>query len=426
MEFLTPGEKIKSIRTMLGLKQHELASTNITRNFISMLESGKRNLTVETAEILADTFNKFASEKGIAINVTAEYLVATVEEDIHKYYLRRAREANDLKTLQEIIDYASSKKLHDILVIAYESIGNIHYNNTDYIQAHLSYNYSLEEARYIGNEERFAFLFNKLGKCKVNLLAYIEAITYFNRGYSYASIYNDLETKKNILFNLAFCNKRMKNYNEAIALINEYLPMCNSAESRNDYLSGVLLKANCYIENKEYSTALMQYYELLNMIREDDSEMLGTIYNNIALIYFFLDELDKSLIYFDKAEVEKRGNEAALVHTMVDKSRVFVKQNRYLEARDLIKQGVKIAKSFNDKLYLIRAYSLLEEIYISLDEIEELESTYLQWLEIEEARNSIEGVLKLCGKLAQLQIKKENISGCNEYLNKLIKFNKSN
>ena len=43
MEFLTQGEKLKNLRLELNLRQKDLSDEKVTREFISMVEKGKRN-----------------------------------------------------------------------------------------------------------------------------------------------------------------------------------------------------------------------------------------------------------------------------------------------------------------------------------------------------------------------------------------------
>ncbi|AIS51996.1 TPR-repeat-containing protein [Thermoanaerobacter kivui] len=63
--FLTPGERVKKIRKMLKMKQRGLQSENITRGFLSMIESNRTTMSRETASIIAEKFNKRARELGI-------------------------------------------------------------------------------------------------------------------------------------------------------------------------------------------------------------------------------------------------------------------------------------------------------------------------------------------------------------------------
>lgn len=425
MEFLTPGEKIKRMRKMLGIKQDELAGDKFARNFISMLESGRRNLTLETATTLAKEFNRIAWAKGLTINVTAEYLMASKEEDAHNYYYNIVMESSEIMAIEEVIKYSTDYNFIDILIIAYEKLGNIYYEQTEYSKARTNYFEVLELAHQIGDKNKLSYLYNKVGKCKLQLLDYNEAITFFNKGYAYAIECNHDENKKNILFNLALCNKRLGNYDDAIYLISEYMSLNNQESERDTYLNAMLLKINCYIETEEYVKSLYLYDNLLNTLKDSEIELKSYIYNNMGLAYFYLENFETSLSYFDMAlKLRKDCNVQGMAHTMIDKSRVYVKQEKYQEALASLNEALEIAKSLNDNVYLLRAYTLLEDIYIAINDMDSLEKVYMNAIDIEKNTSIKTGLQLLYSKLAKLYVTNGNPTKCSEYLDKLINLNK--
>jgi len=54
MKFLSMGEKVQKLRDQLNLKQEDLVSENVTRGLISMIETGRREITYKTAIKLAN------------------------------------------------------------------------------------------------------------------------------------------------------------------------------------------------------------------------------------------------------------------------------------------------------------------------------------------------------------------------------------
>lgn len=50
MNFLTSAEKIRKLRKELGMSQKDLSADGITRPFISLIESGKRSMSYNTAK----------------------------------------------------------------------------------------------------------------------------------------------------------------------------------------------------------------------------------------------------------------------------------------------------------------------------------------------------------------------------------------
>ena len=45
IEILTPGQRLKALRKQFGLKQEDLESKNLSKNYISMFENDKRRKT---------------------------------------------------------------------------------------------------------------------------------------------------------------------------------------------------------------------------------------------------------------------------------------------------------------------------------------------------------------------------------------------
>lgn len=68
MEVISAGEKIKRLRTDLGLKQEDISNDEITRSLISMIENNKRNLTIRSAKIISRELNKYYINLGEKIS----------------------------------------------------------------------------------------------------------------------------------------------------------------------------------------------------------------------------------------------------------------------------------------------------------------------------------------------------------------------
>ena len=75
IEFLTPGQRIKKLRKLLNMRQHDLQGEKVKRNFISMIENGERGLSKETARFIAYRFNNKAKELGIDLSNIFSFLL---------------------------------------------------------------------------------------------------------------------------------------------------------------------------------------------------------------------------------------------------------------------------------------------------------------------------------------------------------------
>ena len=72
------------LRKKYGFKQYELTGGEVSRNFISMVENGKANLTMRTAEVIARKANNILKNRNMNDIITAYELLESVESQIDK------------------------------------------------------------------------------------------------------------------------------------------------------------------------------------------------------------------------------------------------------------------------------------------------------------------------------------------------------
>ncbi|HBV68600.1 MAG TPA: hypothetical protein DEF04_10760 [Clostridiales bacterium] len=139
MKFLTPGEKIKKIRKMLSMKQLDLQGEKIKRNFVSMLETGERGLTKDTAKYLAEKFNYKASELGITLNIDDSYLLMSPKDEALKYCLDTLNSDITIDVINSVIEISHNYGLGSIEAEALLKKGNLYYNEKKYYKAAFNY-----------------------------------------------------------------------------------------------------------------------------------------------------------------------------------------------------------------------------------------------------------------------------------------------
>ncbi|WKV07691.1 helix-turn-helix transcriptional regulator [Thermoanaerobacterium sp. CMT5567-10] len=107
---------------MLRIKQKELQDENITRGFISMIESNRSRMSIDTAKKIAKKFNERAKELGINLNINGEYLFLTPKQEAEKYCLEKLNnniELEHIKDIDEIIEISEKYGLTEIKIKAY-------------------------------------------------------------------------------------------------------------------------------------------------------------------------------------------------------------------------------------------------------------------------------------------------------------------
>ena len=73
--------------------------------------------------------------------------------------------------------------------------------------------------------------------------------------------------------------------------------------------------------------------------------MIGFVFNNLGTAYLDLEENDKALCYFNKAEkIRELVDKPHLAHTLIDKSNIFFKKQQYTKMIPLLLKGIESAK----------------------------------------------------------------------------------
>jgi tetratricopeptide (TPR) repeat protein len=307
----------------------------------------------------------------------------------------RIGEIMEFKTYADKMD---SKKAEQYILRANEL-----FDVGSYKDAFIAYNSALELYNNMRVNTKRAFLHNKLGKCKSALLDYTDALNYFEKSYLYSIEYRDEVTIKNCLYNLALVNKRLGNINEALKRINEFINLINKKDNFNEYISGIIVKANCYVDIKGFDEAIKLYNDVIPMFKDAAHPLLGYVYHNLGLICLEKEELNSILENFNRAiTIREISDKINLSHTQIEKAKVFIKFNMYEQAIAMTKDAIDSAKQYNDIRYVLDGYYQLEKIYEDTKKNELLEELYLNIIDILQNTNRKEDILRIHIKLLNL------------------------
>lgn len=306
------------------------------------------------------------------------------DEDRSRAYCNNKLSLNlTFHELDEVILIAENYKLLDILSSSYVKKGDLLFNKKSFNEAFLYYNTALTISNNIcASYDSIIDLNNKLAICKIKTLCYEEALAYLCKCYSYILESTNKSNYQNCTFNIALTYKKLKNYDNAILYINKYIASWAPDDNFSEYIEGIILKCNCYVEKGDSPTAISIYKDLINKFGDNLGKSLGYIYNNLGFAYLNIDETKTSLEYFDKATAIRRfSNCVNLSHTLIDKSKVYIKEGLYDKAIFHLKEGLHLAEAYSDKEYILKGHLLLEQIYINLNNQDELEHIYINMLD---------------------------------------------
>ena len=418
IEFLTPGQRIKKIRSMLNMKQHELQGERVKRNFISMIENGKRGLSIDTAIYLADKFNNKALELGINLNINELDLLMSKEEEAKKYCLDILSENVSLNDLDQILNISIRFNLDEIESLAQLKKGDYYFDIKDYSKAVIYYVGALSKIVNNTHKQYETYLFNRMGLCKLNEMYYIEALEFFNKAYTLSIESNDLSISKNSIYNISLCYRKLNDFDRAIKYIDKFLTMCDADTEYTYYVYAMIIKANCWRDLKQFDNALEIYQNLLPTFKNKKSTPVDAyIYDNLGLLYSDYMDYEKALECLDKSQsVRTEIDIENLAKSLIDKSIILAKQEKYSEALILINIGIDMAKKYNDYEYQLKGYLLQIDIYEKIGEIKNLERAYEKVFFIVKEKKDYKAILNISTKLCLIYLEENNIDKVKELL----------
>jgi tetratricopeptide (TPR) repeat protein len=416
MIFLTMGEKVRKLREQLDLKKEDLQTEDDSVGLISMIETGKKDLSYATAIRLAEKFRKKSCELNLVLNVDADYLMRSPNEDAELYCLGQLKNdeiAED--TIYEVLSLSEEYDLLQIKAKTYFKMGQINEEKKNYDDACKNYDDAIKIYKTMGKDKELDYIYLRMGSCKCKNLQYDTAIVYFNLSEYYSFVYDNIEVEKLSLYNLANAYKYLNKIDLALETVEKCLAISNEKDICYNY--AINIKSNCYESKREYDKAIDTYNVLITKIADKKNPILGYVYNNLGLNYCHKNDFKESLRYFEMAEKFKMEfNKSTLSHSIIEKSSVFLRQHLYTDAIETIELGLKYAKEYEDMEYLLKGSYILCDIYDKTDDNENLEIVYLNLIELLKTTDNEHKLKAIYDKLALVYLKQGKIDLCKKYL----------
>jgi transcriptional regulator with XRE-family HTH domain len=254
-EFLTPGEKLRKIRKKYDLKQHEITNDEVTRNFISMVENNRANLTTRTATIICKKINELIAMKNEIFEIKAKELLKTVQEQIDEkalIYLKEIEKSDSYDEIEKIINFVIGKELSNSVFRLNVKLGDYFYRKNE-----------LEKAKFFYNTAfHIDFMNKEIIKDIENSFFNLVKIEFFTENTEcFYSLKMFISNKKSF-----FTDKFIKSLNLYFLLFeiiknNNILELINYYEMSDDTRSLILGLYNLQLEN--YSLAI-SYFDIIN------------------------------------------------------------------------------------------------------------------------------------------------------------------
>lgn len=390
INLMTNQEKLIFIRKLLNARQKDLARNNITREFISMVESGKRNMSRDVAIDIMRNAIEFAKEKEVELNYDEEFIARTKEEDLCVLCEKLPDIKESFEKCDYIVNFGKEQGMSWTEVYATKKKGNIYVVNHEYDKAEAAYRKCLNLIDSIGSNKLKHEIYNNLGLIKDRCLKYYDAVMYYQEALKYCYINNDFIKKDRITYNIGLTYYNIGNYEKSMDTLQ--LLMDDKCEKTSYYYKGNMIQGVILYKLKRTSEALKT---LLNLVesRNLDNSFLIRAYNNIALCYIDKKEYKKAEEFFDKAIETAKETDRVKHEILGDKGNFYFELKKYEEAKIALNESIKISEEIGSYKYQLEGLKILYEISNEENNEKEMEEILLKLLSVANNTSSKDEVI---------------------------------
>ncbi|MBK1810531.1 helix-turn-helix transcriptional regulator [Clostridium sp. YIM B02505] len=420
MEFYNPSEKIRRMRKKFRVNQAELEGVNMTRAFISMMESGKRNVSKASSKHLAERFNEIAKRISVNLNLDDEYFSRQPQEDARYYIENELKNENNHKKLEELIEVGKKYNLDDLLATVYKLDAEKYFEEKEYVKAFELFNYALGKYKELKDDAAQVYIYNILGNCKARRNEQEESIFYYKQAILYAKQADNKFYFYRSSANLAMSHFYIKQYEKCIDIINEVI-LSNSEKVEYKILTDSrITRANALSFIGRENEAIQEYLNLIDENKDKNDVLLAYCYNNVGEYYYAIGNYQESLKYISEAQrLKNKVSKETLANTLNTKAKVFFKQGLYDESIMLFELAISMAEQYQRFDMLFENNKDLVNAYESREDFNKIEEAMCRYLEILESNDVEKGKSFALYKLVEVTIKQNNSNKAINLLNRL-------
>jgi Tetratricopeptide repeat./Helix-turn-helix. len=338
------GERVKRIREENGLTQKDI-SEGLSSGYISKLEKGEVNPSIEKLEIIAQRLNitlsqLFNFETGPSHcegNNLLDLFVSTLISYISSDYNLAEKYIESL--IEEATSYAQSYTTDFIYLLAgvilfnlkkydkaIERLNHVVGSNDSMVQK-IKIFYLAKSYWYAGNLGKASLLFKKL----------------INDPYSFENEF--FMITPNALFDFASSLLAVKNYYAAKFYALKYVEICNQINYSYRKIDAFDLIGLADMYTGSHLEAINYFHKFLRgcLIFEDRGG-LALVYNHLAETYYLMGDMDRALKYYRRSYefYKKLNNNTFMAYNLNSIARIYLKLNRPNEALGYAKTALEV------------------------------------------------------------------------------------
>lgn len=363
------GDMVKKYRTLLKISQKEAAGNRMSHSMISLIESGKIQMTTVTAMILADNFNKIAASKGIDLNLSLRDLFCTqncgVETELRNAFNDAINRNSSEEEYEEIFEKAKENNYFSLMAEIKQHHGNMAAEKEDYFTAIEQYNKANDFFKLTQDNNSSLKMMIKLAKCH-NILKHHKAAEEYVEKIKdeIAPKYQDDQTLFQANLELLTAMINTNRNNEALKIIESILKNKRlNTPQRNEIL---MIRSCIFIDEKRFEDAANILKKMISGNKDSDY----IVYHKLAVASILLGHRQEGIFYLSQCidQLSTSMNK--------DNTKISFKLAEELENYNIGPDSIKYfdfaltnSRLFKQNEYRLKCYRKLFEIYSKYSEI---------------------------------------------------------
>ncbi|MFT8352345.1 tetratricopeptide repeat protein [Clostridium saccharoperbutylacetonicum] len=379
-EILSPNQKLKSYRNIIGATQDDIAGEACSKYLISQIENNKKHLSNKIAISLAKNINKVIDMKSINIShISVNQL--TENEDSQANRLFSNNVVTPLQNIKEIDELEEKLNFGESLIKKYNIQDNF---KIEMYKLAATIYYFKEKVNY---SDRMCRCGLKICFTLKDIIGEIHFYISKARNNVYRKEYdfaldeldfalklnrdvNDSELFQRIYFNRAMIYQQIGETDKAIKYFKKIMENYKMEEKRQIDIK--MMIANCLVDDNKLSDAEKLYIELLEQTAQlEDHTLLSMTYRNLSEVYLKQSRNKDSVVAIDKS-LEYNPCDRSLARYLYFASEVYRSTNKDYEKFLLRALNVSEMNDSDDSDLIKKIINDLVEIYMEREDEENI------------------------------------------------------
>jgi HTH-type transcriptional regulator, quorum sensing regulator NprR len=355
------GERIRLLRQEKGMSQKQLAGSDITRAFISQVESGKSKPSIGTLRIIASRLGKPVDYfiKNIDYDQTVAVLLRECNSLFEKGHFEEAK-----SIVNQVINLSYMCERRELEGDAYFLHGKLNKKNSDVA---FEYFQKAEEVFHeINHRVKFVQTLFELANCHFRNEDFKQALRYYQRVIQYASTLKTLQdTLASTYIFSGSAALRVGDFNLSIHSYENAVKTLNGLNAPKKTIDCQLGLGWCYFLLGHNDKAISITLNGITLSRLHNKHQLTQLEQNLAIMYSRKGDLQASYALLNQCltSYQASGNivKQAAIHEEL--ARYWVRMENPHKAITACQKGLDLLVEKNGILQRGRIYRMLAEIH---------------------------------------------------------------